>query len=128
VVVTITPGVVDQAFSALGDVTLTDALVADLAGLRLSPTWAEGTPAAVRGRGIAQRRYPSDSLHLIERLGGGDRLALTDLFQRSRDGLRRMVELRMDARLLGRGVPFPFDDSGRADTQGPGGAQRSRTH
>ena len=45
---------------------------------------------------------PSDTLHLVERLRGGDRQALTDLFQRHRDRLRRLVELRMDARLQGR--------------------------
>ena len=45
---------------------------------------------------------PSDTGHLVERLRGGDRQALTDLFQRHRDRLRRMVELRMDARLQGR--------------------------
>jgi RNA polymerase sigma-70 factor (ECF subfamily) len=45
---------------------------------------------------------PSDTDDLIERLRGGDRQALTDLFQRYRDRLRRMVELRMDARLQGR--------------------------
>ena len=45
---------------------------------------------------------PSDTIHLVERLRAGDRQALTDLFQRHRDRLRRMVELRMDARLQGR--------------------------
>ena len=45
---------------------------------------------------------PSDTGHLVERLRAGDRQALTDLFQRHRDRLRRMVELRMDARLQGR--------------------------
>jgi RNA polymerase sigma-70 factor (ECF subfamily) len=45
---------------------------------------------------------PDDTGHLVERLRGGDRQALTDLFQRHRDRLRRMVELRMDARLQGR--------------------------
>jgi RNA polymerase sigma-70 factor (ECF subfamily) len=45
---------------------------------------------------------PSDTLHLIERLRDGDRQALTDLFLRHRERLRRMVELRMDARLQGR--------------------------
>ena len=45
---------------------------------------------------------PSDTDDLLERLRGGDRQALTDLFQRYRDRLRRMVELRMDARLQGR--------------------------
>jgi RNA polymerase sigma-70 factor (ECF subfamily) len=52
--------------------------------------------------GTIKLNDPSDTLHLIERLGSGDRQALTDLFQRYRDRLRRMVELRMDARLLGR--------------------------
>jgi RNA polymerase sigma-70 factor, ECF subfamily len=45
---------------------------------------------------------PTDTLHLVERLREGDRLALTDLFQRHRKRLRHMVELRMDARLQGR--------------------------
>ena len=45
---------------------------------------------------------PSDTDDLFERLRGGDRQALTDLFQRYRDRLRRMVELRMDGRLQGR--------------------------
>ena len=44
---------------------------------------------------------PSDTLQLVERFRGGDQRALTDLFQRHRDWLRRMVELRMDARLQG---------------------------
>src|SRR5271156_4604849 len=44
----------------------------------------------------------SDTGHLADRLRAGDRQALTDLFQRHRDRLRRMVELRMDARLQGR--------------------------
>ena len=44
---------------------------------------------------------PTESGELVERLRG-DRQALTDLFQRYRDRLRRMVELRMDARLQGR--------------------------
>jgi WD40 repeat protein len=45
---------------------------------------------------------PTDTLQLVERLRGGDQRALTDLFQRHRDWLRHMVELRMDARLQGR--------------------------
>jgi RNA polymerase sigma-70 factor (ECF subfamily) len=45
---------------------------------------------------------PSDTEQLVERLRRGDRQALTDLFQRHRDRLRRMVELRMDPRLQGR--------------------------
>src|SRR5271169_6209882 len=44
----------------------------------------------------------SETVVLIERLRAGDRRALADLFQRHRDRLRRMVELRMDARLQGR--------------------------
>jgi RNA polymerase sigma-70 factor (ECF subfamily) len=45
---------------------------------------------------------PSETVRLFERLRAGDRRALADLFQRHRDRLRRMVELRMDARLQGR--------------------------
>jgi hypothetical protein len=45
---------------------------------------------------------PSDTLHLMERLRAGDRQALTDLFQHHRDRLRRMVDLRMGARLQAR--------------------------
>jgi cytochrome c-type biogenesis protein CcsB len=45
---------------------------------------------------------PSETVHLLERLRAGDRRALADLFQRHRDRLRRMVELRMDERLQGR--------------------------
>jgi len=52
--------------------------------------------------GNVMRDPPSDTVHLLERLRAGDRRALADLFQRHRDRLRRMVELRMDARLQGR--------------------------
>jgi RNA polymerase sigma-70 factor, ECF subfamily len=45
---------------------------------------------------------PSDTGRLVERLRRGDRQALTDLFQRHRKRLQRMVELRMDSRLQGR--------------------------
>jgi RNA polymerase sigma-70 factor (ECF subfamily) len=45
---------------------------------------------------------PSETVRLFERLQAGDRRALADLFQRHRDRLRRMVELRIDARLQGR--------------------------
>ncbi len=45
---------------------------------------------------------PSGTVRLIERLRSGDRSALEELFQRHRDRLRRMVELRLDARLQGR--------------------------
>jgi RNA polymerase sigma-70 factor (ECF subfamily) len=44
----------------------------------------------------------TDTVELVERLRRGDRQALTDLFQHHRDRLRRMIELRMDARLRGR--------------------------
>ena len=47
--VAIAPSLVDQALSALGDETLTDALVADLTTLHLPATRAKGSPAAVRG-------------------------------------------------------------------------------
>jgi RNA polymerase sigma-70 factor, ECF subfamily len=45
---------------------------------------------------------PSETVRLVERLQAGDRRVLGDLFQRHRDRLRRMVELRMDPRLQGR--------------------------
>jgi RNA polymerase sigma-70 factor, ECF subfamily len=45
---------------------------------------------------------PSETVSLIERLRAGDRGALAELFQQHRDRLRRMVELRLDARLQGR--------------------------
>src|SRR5580704_7971130 len=45
---------------------------------------------------------PTETVRLLERLRAGDRRALADLFQRHRDRLRRMVELRMDPRLQGR--------------------------
>ena len=49
VAVTVAPSLVDQALSALGDETLTDALVSDLASLQTSMTPAKRAPAAVRG-------------------------------------------------------------------------------
>jgi hypothetical protein len=49
VAVTIAPSLIDQALSALGDETLTDALVADLTGLQTSVTRAKGATALVRG-------------------------------------------------------------------------------
>ena len=42
---------------------------------------------------------PEETSQLLERLREGDRRALTELFLRHRERLRRMVELRMDARL-----------------------------
>jgi RNA polymerase sigma-70 factor (ECF subfamily) len=45
---------------------------------------------------------PSETVRLFERLQAGDPGALGELFERHRDRLRRMVELRMDPRLHGR--------------------------
>ena len=47
--VAVAPSLVDQALSALGDETLTDALVSDLASLLTSLTAAQRAPAPVRG-------------------------------------------------------------------------------
>jgi RNA polymerase sigma-70 factor, ECF subfamily len=44
----------------------------------------------------------NETIRLFERLRAGDHRALAELFQRHRDRLRRMVELRLDARLQGR--------------------------
>ena len=49
VAVTVAPSLVDQALSALGDETLTDALVSDLASLLTSMTAGKRAPAPVRG-------------------------------------------------------------------------------
>jgi RNA polymerase sigma-70 factor (ECF subfamily) len=43
-----------------------------------------------------------DTSELLKRAGAGDQQALGDLFDRHRERLRRMVELRMDRRLHGR--------------------------
>jgi len=43
-----------------------------------------------------------ETVRLLERLRGGDRQALVDLYQQHRERLRRMVEVRMDSRLRGR--------------------------
>ena len=45
---------------------------------------------------------PSESENLIRGVERGDEQALTELFARHRDRLRRMVKLRMDRRLQGR--------------------------
>ncbi len=45
---------------------------------------------------------PSETVRLLERLRAGDRQTLAELFHQHRDRLRRMVELRIDARLQGR--------------------------
>jgi RNA polymerase sigma-70 factor (ECF subfamily) len=49
--------------------------------------------------GILMDQTPDDVTHLINRLRAGDREALAELFHGYRERLRRMVELRMDARL-----------------------------
>ncbi len=49
---------------------------------------------------------PTDSTsELLRRAGAGDQAAMGDLFDRHRDRLRRMVQLRMDRRLQGRVDP-----------------------
>jgi RNA polymerase sigma-70 factor, ECF subfamily len=60
--------------------------------------------------GNVVRDSPSETAQLIERLRAGDRHALSELFERHRDRLLRMVELRMDSRLKGR-----LDASGSLD-------------
>src|ERR1700677_18905 len=47
-------------------------------------------------------KTPSDSTDLLDQLRGGDRQALAVLFDKHRDRLRRMVELRIDSRLRAR--------------------------
>ena len=44
----------------------------------------------------------SDTEEISRRLAAGDAQAMTELFARDRDRLRRMVRLRMDRRLQGR--------------------------
>ena len=45
---------------------------------------------------------PGETTELLDRLRGGDRAALAELFDRHRERLRRMVELRLDPRLRAR--------------------------
>src|SRR5271165_3619100 len=52
--------------------------------------------------GTLMDRTPTDLTNLIHRLRVGDRRALAVLFDRYRDRLRRMVELRIDPRLRAR--------------------------
>src|SRR3954447_5859470 len=52
--------------------------------------------------GTVMEHTPGDTTDLIEQLRGGDRRALATLFDRYRDRLRRMVELRIDARVRAR--------------------------
>ena len=49
--------------------------------------------------GTLMDQTPNEVTHLIDRLRAGDRQALGELFHSYRERLRRMVELRMDARL-----------------------------
>jgi RNA polymerase sigma-70 factor, ECF subfamily len=52
--------------------------------------------------GTDMEKTPDDPNDPIDRLRGGDRRALAELFGKHRDRLRRMVELRIDARLRAR--------------------------
>jgi RNA polymerase sigma-70 factor, ECF subfamily len=52
--------------------------------------------------GTLMDHKPDDTTDPIERLRRGDRQALATLFERYRDRLRRMVELRIDARVRAR--------------------------
>src|SRR5262245_57368971 len=45
---------------------------------------------------------PSDTVALIERARAGDPQALNEIFSQHRERLRRMVEMRLDARLQAR--------------------------
>src|SRR6516225_8885115 len=52
--------------------------------------------------GTFMENNSADTVRLLERARDGDQNALTDLFARHRDRLRRMVELRLDRRLQAR--------------------------
>jgi RNA polymerase sigma-70 factor (ECF subfamily) len=52
--------------------------------------------------GTIEDNTPVDPNDLMDRLRAGDRAALAELFERHRDRLRRMVELRLDPRLRAR--------------------------
>jgi RNA polymerase sigma-70 factor (ECF subfamily) len=58
---------------------------------------------------------PSETVRLIERLRAGERGVLAELFERHRDRLRRMVELRMDARLQSKVDPSDVLQDGFLD-------------
>jgi RNA polymerase sigma-70 factor (ECF subfamily) len=47
-------------------------------------------------------KTPEEPNEQLERLKGGDRWVLAERVDRNRDRLRRMVELRLDARLRAR--------------------------
>jgi len=58
--------------------------------------------ARIRSMGTVLELTPGDAIDPIAQLRGGDRQALAALFDRYRDRLRRMVELRIDARVRAR--------------------------
>ncbi len=58
--------------------------------------------ARIKDMGTHLGETPGDATDPIDRLRGGDRGALAALFDEHRDGLRRMIELRIDARLRAR--------------------------
>lgn len=53
----------------------------------------------------AANEIPIETVQLIERARAGDQSALADLFERYRERLRRMVDLRLDRQLAGRVDP-----------------------
>jgi RNA polymerase sigma-70 factor, ECF subfamily len=71
------------------------------ASFPISPSWLP-TGARIEGMGTHLDETPGDPTDPIDRLRGGDRGALAELFNKHRDRLRRMVELRIDARVRGR--------------------------
>jgi RNA polymerase sigma-70 factor (ECF subfamily) len=58
--------------------------------------------ARIKGMGTIEDNTPVDPADPIEALRRGDRVALATVFDRYRDRLRRMVELRLDPRLRAR--------------------------
>src|SRR5215472_17051534 len=52
--------------------------------------------------GLLMEHNSSDTADLLERARAGDQAALTEIFARHRDRLRRMVEMRLDRRLQAR--------------------------
>jgi RNA polymerase sigma-70 factor (ECF subfamily) len=52
--------------------------------------------------GTLMENNPGETADLLERARGGDKAALTELFTRHRDRLRRMVQMRLDWRLQAR--------------------------
>jgi RNA polymerase sigma-70 factor (ECF subfamily) len=52
--------------------------------------------------GTLMENSSSDTVGLLERARAGDKAALTEIFARHRDRLRRMVEMRLDRRLQAR--------------------------